>query len=129
MNCTYSARSLFSALKAKAAVVVLLSASSMAMADGYYYRGIDGNAVIGGAVGGGAGAAVGSMVGGRDGAIIGGALGAATGVAIAAQRPAYRADYHYHDHHRAYTYARPGWGKYKLKHHGRYNKGHHYHYD
>lgn len=45
--------------------------------------GIDGNAVIGGALGGGAGAAVGSAVGGRDGAIIGGAIGGATGAAIA----------------------------------------------
>jgi hypothetical protein len=45
--------------------------------------GIDGNAVIGGALGGGAGAAVGSAVGGRDGAIIGGAIGGAAGAAIA----------------------------------------------
>jgi hypothetical protein len=45
--------------------------------------GIDGNAVIGGAIGGGAGAAVGSAVGGRDGAIIGGAIGGAAGAAIA----------------------------------------------
>lgn len=45
--------------------------------------GIDGDAVIGGAIGGGAGAAVGSAVGGRDGAIIGGALGGAAGVAVA----------------------------------------------
>ncbi len=45
--------------------------------------GIDGDAVIGGALGGAAGAAVGSAVGGRDGAIIGGAIGGATGTAIA----------------------------------------------
>jgi outer membrane lipoprotein SlyB len=45
--------------------------------------GIDGNAVIGGAIGGGTGAAVGSAIGGRDGAIIGGAIGGAAGAAIA----------------------------------------------
>jgi hypothetical protein len=45
--------------------------------------GVDGNAVIGGAIGGGAGAAVGSAIGGRDGAIIGGAIGGAAGAAIA----------------------------------------------
>ena len=45
--------------------------------------GIDGNAVIGGALGGGGGAAVGSALGGRNGAIIGGAIGGAAGAAIA----------------------------------------------
>lgn len=45
--------------------------------------GIDGKAVIGGAIGGGTGAAVGSAIGGRDGAIIGGAIGGAAGTAIA----------------------------------------------
>jgi hypothetical protein len=45
--------------------------------------GVDGNAVIGGAIGGGTGAAVGSAIGGRDGAIIGGAIGGAAGAAIA----------------------------------------------
>lgn len=45
--------------------------------------GIDGNAVLGGAIGGGTGAAVGSAIGGRDGAIIGGAIGGAAGAAIA----------------------------------------------
>lgn len=44
--------------------------------------GIDGDAVVGGALGGAAGAAVGSAIGGRDGAIIGGALGGATGTAV-----------------------------------------------
>ncbi|WP_324780502.1 hypothetical protein [Thiobacillus sedimenti] len=44
--------------------------------------GIDGGAVLGGAIGGGAGAAVGSAIGGRDGAIIGGAIGGATGAAV-----------------------------------------------
>jgi len=44
--------------------------------------GVDGNAVLGGALGGGAGAAIGSAVGGRDGAIIGGAIGGATGAAV-----------------------------------------------
>lgn len=44
--------------------------------------GIDGNAVLGGAVGGALGTAIGSKVGGRDGAIVGGAIGGATGAAI-----------------------------------------------
>lgn len=46
------------------------------------HAGVDGNAVLGGALGGGAGAAIGSAVGGRDGAIIGGAIGGATGAAV-----------------------------------------------
>lgn len=45
--------------------------------------GIDGSAVLGGALGGGTGAAVGSAIGGRNGAILGGAIGGATGAAIA----------------------------------------------
>ena len=45
--------------------------------------GINGDAVIGGALGGAAGAAIGSAVGGRNGAIIGGGLGGATGAAVA----------------------------------------------
>lgn len=45
--------------------------------------GVDGEAVLGGALGGGAGAAVGSAIGGRNGAIIGGAVGGAAGVAVA----------------------------------------------
>jgi outer membrane lipoprotein SlyB len=45
--------------------------------------GVDGQAVLGGALGGATGAAVGSAIGGRDGAIIGGAIGGAAGVAIA----------------------------------------------
>ncbi|MGA9165066.1 MAG: glycine zipper domain-containing protein [Thiobacillus sp.] len=69
--------------------------------------GIDGSAVIGGALGGGTGAAVGSAIGGRDGAIIGGAIGGAAGAAIGSKssRPAvverevvYVHD-HDHDHH------------------------------
>jgi outer membrane lipoprotein SlyB len=57
--------------------------------------GIDGQAVIGGALGGATGAAVGSAIGGRDGAIVGGAIGGAAGVAIAtdgkkAEKPATR---------------------------------------
>jgi hypothetical protein len=54
-----------------------------ALAAPAFAGGIDGNAVLGGALGGGAGAAVGSAIGGRDGAIIGGAIGGATGAAIA----------------------------------------------
>ena len=45
--------------------------------------GMDGEAILGGALGGGAGAAVGSAMGGRDGAIIGGAVGGAAGAAMA----------------------------------------------
>ena len=45
--------------------------------------GMDGEAILGGAIGGGAGAAVGSAVGGRNGAIIGGAVGGAAGAAVA----------------------------------------------
>lgn len=45
-------------------------------------HGVNGDAVIGGALGGAAGAAIGSAMGGRDGAIIGGALGGATGTAL-----------------------------------------------
>lgn len=53
-----------------------------ALAAPAFAGGIDGSAVLGGAIGGGAGAAVGSAIGGRDGAIIGGAIGGATGAAI-----------------------------------------------
>lgn len=53
-----------------------------ALAAPAFAGGIDGSAVLGGALGGGAGAAVGSAIGGRDGAIIGGAIGGATGAAI-----------------------------------------------
>lgn len=45
--------------------------------------GVDGDAVVGGALGGAAGAAVGSALGGRDAAIIGGGVGGALGTAIA----------------------------------------------
>lgn len=50
-------------------------------------RGVDGDAVLGGALGGAAGAAAGSAMGGRDMAVLGGALGAAAGVALST-RPA-----------------------------------------
>ena len=45
--------------------------------------GVDGDAVVGGALGGAAGAAVGSALGGRDAAIVGGGVGGALGTAIA----------------------------------------------
>ncbi|MCX5875299.1 MAG: hypothetical protein NT087_03175 [Deltaproteobacteria bacterium] len=45
--------------------------------------GVNGDAVIGGALGGAAGAAVGSAIGGRDGAMIGAGLGGVAGVAVA----------------------------------------------
>jgi hypothetical protein len=54
-----------------------------ALAAPAFAGGVDGSAVIGGALGGGTGAAVGSALGGRDGAIIGGAIGGAAGAAIA----------------------------------------------
>lgn len=66
------------ARKQTLALIALAAFAAPALAGG-----IDGNAVIGGALGGGAGAAVGSAIGGRDGAIIGGAIGGATGAAIA----------------------------------------------
>lgn len=117
-------RGLLNKLQGRIAMAALLTAvSTTAMADHGYYRGIDGNAVIGGAIGGGAGAAVGSMIGGRDGAIIGGALGGATGAAIGS-RPVYRTDYRYRDHYQ--TYGHPGGGKYK---HHKHHKHHHYDYD
>lgn len=119
-------RGLFNKLQGRIALAALLTAvSTTAMADHGYYRGIDGNAVIGGAIGGGAGAAVGSMIGGRDGAIIGGALGGATGAAIGS-RPVYRTDYHYRGGH-YHTYGHPGWGNYKYKHHKHHKHHHHYH--
>jgi len=83
--------------------------------------GVNGNAILGGAVGGGAGAAVGSMAGGREGAIVGSALGAAAGTAIATRPRSnviYVTEEYRHDNglHR-------GWYKNKHRHHQR----HHYH--
>lgn len=46
-------------------------------------EGVDGKAVLGGAIGGAAGAAVGSAVGGKTGAIVGAGVGGAAGAAIA----------------------------------------------
>ncbi|MEN6585201.1 MAG: glycine zipper domain-containing protein [Sulfuricella sp.] len=69
------------------------------------YAGVDGNAVLGGALGGATGAAIGSAVGGRDGAIIGGAIGGATGTAVMTsnrREPSVRREVVYvdeHDHH------------------------------
>lgn len=65
-------------LRWKLAMVILSAAAATAQADG-----IDGRAVLGGALGGGAGAALGSAVGGREGAIIGAGVGGAAGAAIA----------------------------------------------
>lgn len=62
----------------KFSLFALLAAVSLPAA-----AGIDGDAVVGGALGGAAGAAVGSAVGGRDAAIIGGGIGGALGTAIA----------------------------------------------
>jgi outer membrane lipoprotein SlyB len=59
--------------------VMISSVSTSALAEG-----VDGKAVLGGAIGGAAGAAVGSAVGGKTGAIVGAGLGGATGAAIAA---------------------------------------------
>ncbi len=60
------------------AFCVISSISASAFADG-----VDGNAVLGGALGGAAGAAVGSAIGGRDGAMVGAGLGGVAGVAVA----------------------------------------------
>jgi hypothetical protein len=62
---------------------ILVISALLALASPAFAGGIDGQAVIGGALGGATGAAVGSAVGGREGAIIGGAIGGAAGVAIA----------------------------------------------
>lgn len=62
-------------------------------------HGVDGSAVVGGAMGGGVGAAVGSMAGGRDGAIVGSALGAAAGTAIATREQPYAVYVEEHRHH------------------------------
>lgn len=80
--------------------LVLLALAALAAPA--FAGGIDGNAVIGGALGGGAGAAVGSAIGGRDGAIIGGAIGGATGAAIAtkgSKRTVVERDVVYEDEH------------------------------
>lgn len=60
------------------AFCVISSISTTALADG-----VDGKAVLGGAIGGAAGAAVGSAVGGKTGAIVGAGLGGAAGAAVA----------------------------------------------
>ncbi|HIJ90825.1 MAG: hypothetical protein OEV89_08990 [Desulfobulbaceae bacterium] len=60
------------------AFCVISSISTSALADG-----VDGKAILGGAIGGAAGAAVGSAVGGKTGAIVGAGLGGAAGAAVA----------------------------------------------
>lgn len=60
------------------AFCVISSISTSVLADG-----VDGKAVLGGAIGGAAGAAVGSAVGGKTGAIVGAGVGGAAGAAIA----------------------------------------------
>lgn len=65
-------------------------------------HGVDGDAVLGGALGGATGAAIGSAMGGRDGAIIGGALGGATGTALMTsnrREPSVRREVIYVDEH------------------------------
>lgn len=92
---------------ARKQTLVLLALAALAAPA--FAGGIDGNAVLGGALGGGAGAAVGSAIGGRDGAIIGGAIGGATGAAIGSKRSkqtvverevVYEHDYDHHDYDR-----------------------------
>jgi len=58
--------------------VMISSISTSALAEG-----VDGKAVLGGAIGGAAGAAVGSAVGGKTGAIVGAGVGGAAGAAVA----------------------------------------------
>ena len=76
--------------------VMISSISTPAMAEG-----VDGKAVLGGAIGGAAGAAVGSAVGGKTGAIVGAGVGGAAGAAIAADdKPAKKVVViHEEDHH------------------------------
>ena len=92
-------------MMARKQTLVLLALAALAAPA--FAGGINGNAVIGGALGGGAGAAVGSAIGGRDGAIIGGAIGGATGAAIGSksskhtvvEREVVYVDDHHHGHH------------------------------
>lgn len=82
--------------------------------------GVDGNAVVGGALGGAAGAAIGSAVGGRDGAIIGGAIGGATGTAVLTsnrREPSVRREVVYVDEHEHHDNGRHR-GQYKHRHGG-----------
>jgi outer membrane lipoprotein SlyB len=87
-------------------------------------QGVNGDAVIGGALGGAAGAAIGSAVGGRDGAIIGGAVGGATGTALMTsgrREPSVRREVVYvddHDHRDNGLHR----GHYKQKHRHRHER-------
>ena len=93
------------------AFCVISSISAPAFASG-----VDGNAVIGGALGGAAGAAVGSAIGGREGALVGAGLGGVAGVAVATsgkrapvrtrERAVYVPERRHHDNGRH-------WGHYK----------------
>lgn len=64
-------------------ILMVLALGVLAVSATTAKAGMDGEAILGGAIGGGAGAAVGSAVGGRNGAIIGGAVGGAAGAAVA----------------------------------------------
>ncbi|MEQ6340095.1 MAG: hypothetical protein M3A44_00200 [Gammaproteobacteria bacterium] len=103
-----------------AGLALLVSVSMIAPA---HADGVDGSAVIGGALGGAAGAAIGSAAGGRNTAIIGSAIGAAAGTAIATnrgervvERRVVVGDGHYYD--RGHDRGRHR-GHYKRKHRGR----------
>lgn len=103
------AKSPKSLIQRQVLLLCLLLGTGLAQAHG----GIDGDAVVGGALGGAAGAAVGSAIGGRDTALIGGALGAAAGVAMNTRsrpnyvehrepRYYYREGHHDHGRHRGH---------------------------
>jgi hypothetical protein len=76
-------------------VISCISTSALA-------EGVDGKAVLGGAIGGAAGAAVGSAVGGKTGAIVGAGVGGAAGAAIATadnEKPVKKKVYVHEDEH------------------------------
>lgn len=93
----------------KVVMLALLIGSTGLLNAAHAHGGIDGDAVVGGALGGAAGAAVGSAIGGRDMAMVGGALGAAAGVSLNTRsryddgrRRGYYDDRHDRGYHRGY---------------------------
>jgi outer membrane lipoprotein SlyB len=95
-------------------ILMVLALGVLAVSATTAKAGMDGEAILGGAIGGGAGAAVGSAVGGRNGAIIGGAVGGAAGAAVATadrrrEVMVVHDDDHHHDNGRHL-------GQYKNKH-------------
>lgn len=95
------------------------------MAPAHAEHGLDGSAVIGGALGGAAGAAVGSAAGGREAAIIGSAIGAAAGTAIATRKERVRVvdGHRYRDRHDNGWHR--GHNKHKYRHKDKHKYDHH----